>query len=429
MKNLKFLNLALILCNFIAAKDNNNQRVNNIVVDFYRVNPKLRGVVSYVRSALGEKAASIIKDLNLSLASKKDLLAFDGQADFSPVYLGIGLKLGLNTIFDYNEANSKALEARYDKSGLPEVEKIVAEYIQSVVNWNMKNEFAHIANDYIATRRNDVKEREIREKYGDIGKEESADFMAHSADAEHSYTKLQNELCILEKSLRLYYPKYDEKVDQEIDVPILCIEDLEDMIDLSDKAEKYTSLAKKRSEYSLDRARNNLLSSYTSFVPVFTFEGEMMLSSSKDPSAHAKDKDKASVKISMDISPSKFMKTYSSHAQYEYAKYDYTWEARKYNFEYTKSISELKIAKTGFESAKLSMKAKKLALESAMLQYKSGDIVHSKVGNIRADYYHACERYYNAAEKYVSVMIEYLKLTGKLRDMFLAQLDEEIGGM
>lgn len=431
-----FIIFSMFSCEFASAQDaakEDSKKENafmKIVEDFYGVNPKLRAIAYHMRALKGEQASKVLEAISVKVESKKSL--DDDYSEFSTPALNLGLKVGVNTVFDMQAASAKADAGKYASEGpsVAEAEKVTMEYLKLVFDLQNKREFLEKTNHYIVQRRIDIKESDARAKYGDITVEESAEFQSNSSELEYSYTKLKAEVATLEQQVKLYYPAFKYEADQAgkqiLKVPMFKLEDMEAMVDLSDPATKFTSLSQTKAMYKLGEARANLMSDITSFAPVLSFNTTMYLGENANPKKG--EKDTASVSFAVNLSPSRFMDLYKSQSTYEYAKINYTWEEQKYIFDYTKLVNDLKIAKAAFASATDALRAKEISLDSAISQYHSGNILSNKLGSLRADYYHSLERYYSAKDKYSELLLEHMKLTGKIRILFIATLDKEVGG-
>lgn len=421
--NKRLLILSCLAC-LLNTADAKSERFQNTVSEFFIVNPKMRGVVSYLRSVLAEQAGEWLKSFKVSISSERDLVK-EG-ADFGSPLLTAEAQFGFNTFFDLLESKAAAQSSRYSSfdPSVVEIEKITVEYLEMAININLKRGFLRVVDAYVLAKRNDIKEGDIRARYNDISIAEKAEFKANAADAEHAYIKLQNDLSALEKSYKVYNPAFVIENNQVV-VPELALEDLEAEIDFNDDHTKFTSLALEKAEISLNKTRASLMSAAMSYMPQVKIVGRAYLNLKEHRELN--EIDRASLVITLDLSPVNFMKTCRQHGRYEHAKCEYMWEASKYESEYSKTLGDVKVAKSGYESAKLTMEAKRVALEDAIAQYRAGAIVHSKLSQARTDYYNYVERYYSYAERYVKAMLEYLKFTGKIRKIFLEQLDKEIG--
>lgn len=416
-----------------AIEQERSEHFHKIVHTFFKINPKMRSIISYMRAVQAEHRGKFLSDIinhaNITIDKViKEKKPGDKEPQWSNPVLNVDLKIGANTFFDYLEADSKIEEAYCSTStpSLVDAEKLTCEYLETVININMKRGLLKVTEAYISARRNDVKEADVRAKYGDISIEEKAEFQSNAADAEHSYIKLKNDLEMLERMFRLYHPKHTI-VEGHLMIPDVALEDLENMIDFGDTFSQFKPLTIMKAKCALDKARNNALSQTTGlfFLRLGGNWSIVPFAADKDPTT---DQAKITLSFGAELPIARFFYIYRAAAAYESAKYDYIWEEQKYEIDYAKTLSEVQIAKSAFEGARLAMTAKKLTLDSMVSQYRSGGLAHSKIGQARSDYYHALERYYGSAEKYVKAMLEYLKLTGKIRKIFMQDMENELGG-
>lgn len=413
-------------------EEERSKHFHEIVQTFFKINPKIRSILSYMRAVRAEHRSKFLSDIinHASITANKDIKKSkpgDRNPQWSNPVLNLDLKIGANSLFDYLEADSK-IEESYCSTSTPslvDAEKLTCEYLETIISINMKRALLKITEAYINARRNDVKEADVRAKYGDISIEEKAEFKSNAADAEHSYIKLKNDLAMLEKMFKLYHPNHTS-VTEHLMVPDVAVEDLENMIDFGQKFSEFKPLTLMKAKCALDKARNYALSQVTGlFFLRASANWSIVPASDKDP---ATDQAKITLSLGVELPIARFFNIYKAAAAHESAKYEYVWEEQKYEIDYAKTLSEVQIAKSAFEGARLAMTAKKLTLDSMVSQYKSGGLTHNKIGQARADYYNALERYYSSAEKYVKAMLEYLKLTGKIRKIFMQDVTNELGG-
>lgn len=402
-----------------------------LIQDFFKTNPKTKAVLSHLRINLAEKAINVSKIFSMKVQSSKDLSSKNGE--FETPSIKFSIQGGMHTFFDIQEANYLEKEARYASNAIEEAEKLTLDFIQTIVTLNLKLQLASYMEQYIIACRKDAKEAEARAKNNDISIEEKAEFRGKLAEAETSYEKLKGDIETSQQLLDLYY--YDE-FDEDDELPSkekknrlnLSLDDLESLSSFDDINVGSASLVK--SEYALERAKNGLFKQSVSFFPYFKLGGKIYLSDSayrEKSNVIRPEKDQATLEIGVDLSPKGFFETHKAQATYEHAKNNFIWEKRKYNFEQTKMNNRLSSFRSSLGSAKLALESKKLALEAALSQYNAGYVVYTKVAYARKDYYHALENYFKIAQEYVGGILEQMKLTGKLRTVFLEIIDEEIG--
>jgi outer membrane protein TolC len=400
-----------------------DSHVRKIVVNLIEKNDKVKATQSYFSVNQQARNISMFKPISVKAEMKKDL--YEDDSEFGSPYIKGTVTGGVNTLFNMQAAQAKYRGSLFSSSdaSIRDVEEVASQFLVALAKYNLKLELLEITKEYIEARKIDLNEYSVRLKHGDLTKDEFLEAKLKISETESSLNQVVNDLRVHKNCVIAYMSMNEE---EELKFDKLSIEELDDFIENSGV---HKSNGQIKNEYAVKRYSAEKFAAALEFTPQVSLEYTKYLKSADD--RRADEKDRASISLFIELSPYRFFHTIQIAKKQEHAKMSLEWENRKYKYEYSKLFSKWMSARMRKDNAKLSVKNKKSALDSAILRYKNGMSddydyrnQYKNMARAREDYHIAVERYYEAADRYIDETMEYLKITGILREIFLDEHKE-----